>query len=96
MTSGREEPPEKGRTPWPRGWGLNGAQENSRDVAQKAARACTTCKGEGRIVREQHTYKVRTPAGIRDGQEVRIRELGGLGKHGGVPGDLYVTVHITD
>jgi len=63
---------------------------------EKAARACTTCEGEGRVVREQHTYKVRIPAGIRDGQEVRIRELGGLGKHGGAAGDLYVTVHVAD
>ncbi|MGW3954047.1 protein kinase domain-containing protein [Streptomyces sp. NPDC004752] len=63
---------------------------------EKAARACTTCEGEGRIIREQHTYKVRIPAGIKDGQEVRIRELGGPGKHGGAPGDLYVTVHVID
>ena len=63
---------------------------------EKAARGCTTCKGEGRLIREQHTYKVRIPAGIRDGQEVRIRELGGPGKHGGAPGDLYVTVHVID
>jgi serine/threonine-protein kinase len=63
---------------------------------EKAAQSCTTCRGEGRIVREQHTYKVRIPAGLKDGQEVRIRELGGPGKNGGAPGDLYVTVHITD
>ncbi|MER7694002.1 DnaJ C-terminal domain-containing protein [Streptomyces sp. NPDC097610] len=63
---------------------------------EKAAKVCTTCKGEGRIVREQHTYKVRIPAGLKDGQEVRIRELGGPGTYGGAPGDLYVTVHITD
>ncbi|MER6187753.1 protein kinase [Streptomyces sp. NPDC001652] len=63
---------------------------------EKAARACTTCKGEGWIVREQHTHKVRIPAGIKDGQQVRIRELGGPGTHGGAPGDLYATVHITD
>ncbi|MGZ0200544.1 protein kinase domain-containing protein [Streptomyces sp. RM1] len=63
---------------------------------EKAAQSCTTCKGEGRIVREQHTYKVRIPAGLKDGQEVRIRELGGPGKNGGAPGDMYVTVHVVD
>lgn len=63
---------------------------------EKAAQTCATCKGEGWIVREQHTYKVRTPAGLKDGQEVRIRELGGPGRNGGAPGDLYVTVPITD
>ncbi|WP_432040943.1 protein kinase domain-containing protein [Streptomyces chartreusis] len=63
---------------------------------ENAARACTTCKGEGRLIREQHTYKVRIPAGIKDGQKVRLRELGGPGKHGGAPGDMYVTVHVID
>jgi curved DNA-binding protein CbpA len=42
------------------------------------------------------TYKVRIPAGLKDGQEVRIRELGGPGKNGGAPGDAYVTVHVVD
>ncbi|GHD52352.1 DnaJ C-terminal domain-containing protein [Streptomyces galbus] len=63
---------------------------------EKAAQSCTTCKGEGRAVREQHTYKVRIPAGLKDGQEVRIRELGSPGNNGGAPGDMYVTVHIVD
>ncbi|WUC92086.1 hypothetical protein OHQ35_37610 (plasmid) [Streptomyces anulatus] len=31
---------------------------------------------------------------MRDGQEVRLRELGGPGKHCGAPGDMYVTVHV--
>ncbi|GGV97288.1 hypothetical protein GCM10015535_68410 [Streptomyces gelaticus] len=63
---------------------------------EKAARACTTCRGEGRIIHEQHTHKVRIPAGIRQGQKLRIRELGGPGEHGGAPGDLYATVHVDD
>ncbi|MBO0916429.1 serine/threonine protein kinase [Streptomyces laculatispora] len=61
---------------------------------EKTARACTTCKGEGSVVREQGTCKVRIPAGLRDGKEIRIRELGEPGKHGGAPGDMYVTMHI--
>ncbi|MFD5520699.1 DnaJ C-terminal domain-containing protein [Streptomyces sp. NPDC127066] len=40
--------------------------------------------------------QLRIPAGLRDGQEVRTRELGGPGRHGGAPGDLYVTVQVTD
>jgi DnaJ-class molecular chaperone len=56
--------------------------------------ACPTCKGEGRIVRDQRTYKVRIPAGVKNGQKIRVRELGAPGKHGGAPGDLYVTVHV--
>ncbi|MEE1943083.1 protein kinase [Streptomyces sp. TRM 70361] len=63
---------------------------------EKAARACTTCEGEGQVIREQRTYRVRIPAGLKDRQQIRIRELGGPGKHGGAPGDLYVTVHVQD
>jgi hypothetical protein len=42
---------------------------------------------------ERHTHKVPLPAGLRDGQKVRIGELGGPGKRRRAR-DLYVTVHI--
>ncbi|MCX4581327.1 protein kinase [Streptomyces sp. NBC_01571] len=61
---------------------------------ETAARSCTACKGEGQVIREQHTHKVRLPAGIKDSQKVRLRELGGPGQHGGAPGDMYLTVHV--
>ncbi|MEF3118942.1 DnaJ C-terminal domain-containing protein [Streptomyces chrestomyceticus] len=63
---------------------------------EQTARACTTCRGQGQIIHEQRTHQVRIPAGIREGQRIRLRELGGPGQHGGAPGDLYVTVHIDD
>ncbi|AEY85316.1 putative serine/threonine protein kinase [Streptomyces hygroscopicus subsp. jinggangensis 5008] len=56
---------------------------------------CPTCRGEGRVVSKRHTYKVRVPAGVKNGQKIRLRELGVPGKNGGAPGDLYVTVHVT-
>lgn len=75
------------------------AHQNCPDCApagdETRVMACTTCKGEGRIVRDQRTYKVRVPAGVRNGQKIRLRELGAPGRHGGAPGDLYVTVHVT-
>ncbi|MEU3954034.1 protein kinase [Streptomyces achromogenes] len=57
---------------------------------------CLTCRGEGRVVFRRHTYKVRVPAGVKSGQKIRLREFGAPGKHGGAPGDLYVTVHVAD
>ncbi|MDT9681030.1 DnaJ C-terminal domain-containing protein [Streptomyces sp. TRM76323] len=33
---------------------------------------------------------------MKDGQRIRLRKLGGPGKNGGTPGDLYVTVQIAD
>ncbi|WP_415855380.1 DnaJ C-terminal domain-containing protein [Sinomonas sp. G460-2] len=46
-------------------------------------------------LREQNgdVIDVRIPAGIRDGQKVRVRGKGGPGSAG--PGDLIVTVHVT-
>jgi molecular chaperone DnaJ len=36
------------------------------------------------------------PAGIADGQRIRVSGRGHAGEHGGPPGDLYVVVHVTD
>jgi DnaJ-class molecular chaperone len=47
-----------------------------------------------RLIREQRTHKVRLPTIIKDGQKVRIRDLGGPGKHGGAPRDMYISVHV--
>jgi DnaJ-class molecular chaperone len=37
---------------------------------------------------------VKIPAGIRDGQRIRLEGMGGKGKAGGIPGDLFLKVHI--
>jgi molecular chaperone DnaJ len=54
---------------------------------------CKKCKGSG-VERRRREVKVRIPAGVRDGQRIKVRERGGAGRHGGPPGDLYVVVHV--
>jgi molecular chaperone DnaJ len=54
---------------------------------------CPVCKGRGRTV-ERSKVSVDVPAGIADGQRIRIAARGHAGEHGGPPGDLYVLVHV--
>jgi molecular chaperone DnaJ len=54
---------------------------------------CTGCAGEGRLLRSKE-LEVEIPAGIHDGQRIRIRGEGHAGGGGGLPGDAYVEVHV--
>jgi molecular chaperone DnaJ len=54
---------------------------------------CPTCRGRGVEVRAREV-KVRVPAGVADGQRIRVKGRGGAGANGGPPGDLYVVVHV--
>ena len=53
---------------------------------------CRTCGGRG-IERRPRQVKVRIPAGVEDGQRIRVKGRGGAGSNGGPPGDLFVVVH---
>lgn len=56
---------------------------------------CKTCRGRGRVVARQ-TVSVDVPAGISDGQRIRLSGRGHAGEHGGPPGDLYVLVRVAE
>jgi molecular chaperone DnaJ len=58
-----------------------------------AQTACKRCRGQGRRPL-QRTVKFKVPAGIEDGQVVRIRGEGEPGEDGTARGDLHVYVRI--
>ncbi|HVE67757.1 MAG TPA: J domain-containing protein, partial [Solirubrobacteraceae bacterium] len=56
---------------------------------------CTKCGGRGREVVARR-LSVDVPAGIEDGQRIRLAGRGHAGDGGGPPGDLYVLVHVRE
>lgn len=56
---------------------------------------CTQCRGQGRI-REEKKLSVKIPAGVDEGDRIRLSGEGEAGMHGGPPGDLYVQVHVRE
>ncbi|KIF00673.1 molecular chaperone DnaJ [Streptomyces sp. RSD-27] len=58
-----------------------------------AENPCEVCKGSGRA-KSSRTMQVRIPAGVSDGQRIRLRGKGAPGERGGPAGDLYVVVHV--
>ncbi len=56
---------------------------------------CTQCRGEGRVHAEREV-SVTIPAGIDDGQQIRVGGEGESGMRGGPPGDLYVLVRLRE
>ena len=54
---------------------------------------CRDCRGDGRV-QAQRSIDVEVPAGVDDGQRLRLAGRGPAARRGGIPGDLYVTVRV--
>jgi molecular chaperone DnaJ len=61
---------------------------------ERAEKKCHDCTGSG-VQKSVKSYTVKIPAGIDSDQSIRLSQKGESGGPGGVPGDLYVTVHVT-
>jgi molecular chaperone DnaJ len=56
---------------------------------------CKECRGRGRV-RVERRLDVEIPAGIADGQRIRMSGQGHAGEAGAAPGDLYVLVSVRE
>ena len=62
-------------------------------LGQEITNPCPDCRGEGRRT-EPRTYTVDVPAGVDDGNTLRLTGRGAAGPRGGPPGDLYVHLRV--
>jgi molecular chaperone DnaJ len=54
---------------------------------------CHVCGGDGATITTE-SIAVKVPAGVRDGERLRVAGQGNAGRRGGPHGDVYVTVHV--
>ncbi|MFT4049114.1 MAG: molecular chaperone DnaJ [Solirubrobacterales bacterium] len=64
-------------------------------MGQTVETPCEECSGKGRV-RVDRNVTVTIPAGIDDGQQVRVGGRGHAGANNGPPGDLYVQVSVEE
>lgn len=60
----------------------------------KEADKCDKCHGQT-VIKEHHELEIQIPAGIDDGQQMRMQKQGDAGLNGGSYGDLYVKFNVT-
>ncbi|HXV73348.1 MAG TPA: molecular chaperone DnaJ, partial [Sphingomonadales bacterium] len=66
---------------------------NCQGAGQVISDPCRTCSGSGRVQKEK-TLSVKIPAGVEDGNRIRLSGEGEAGIRGGPPGDLYIFVSV--
>lgn len=67
--------------------------ETCRGSGKVPERPCKTCGGDGRV-RSREPVTIHIPAGMQDGQTLRVKGEGEAGIKGAASGDLYVTVRV--
>ncbi len=60
---------------------------------QKPSSKCKHCGGDG-VITKNNTFQVKIPAGINDGESIRLSGYGEAAAYNGMSGDLYVRIHI--
>src|SRR5262249_51368885 len=65
--------------------------EHGSGTGQRARHVCNVCGGTGQVAKTD-TYQVKIPAGVTEGQRLRISGRGEAGLGGGAAGDLYLRV----
>ncbi|MBI4302411.1 MAG: molecular chaperone DnaJ [Chloroflexi bacterium] len=95
----------------PRCNGSGGVRRTQRSIFGQYVNVtpCDYCRGEGRIImtpchqcqgqgkeRKPRTIRVQIPAGVDDGSQVRLSGEGDMGILGGGPGNLYITLRVSE
>ncbi|MER2063805.1 MAG: molecular chaperone DnaJ [Alkalibacterium sp.] len=89
------------------GAGQVNAERNTPFGRVMTQQVCPTCNGTGKEIKEkcpvchgdghkkqQHSVKVTVPAGVEDGNQMRLQNQGDAGENGGPYGDLYVIFRV--
>ena len=62
-------------------------------TGEHVERSCEECQGSGRVI-DRQTVEVEIPAGIAEGQKIRLYGIGEAGIRGAESGDLIITIQI--
>ena len=62
-------------------------------AGQVIERPCSSCQGRGRL-QQPKTLAVKVPAGVDEGDRIRLSGKGEIGQNGGPAGDLYVELRV--
>lgn len=69
--------------------------QNCSGTGQQIKDKCQTCRGAGKVKKRRKIH-VKVPAGIDDGQQLRVAGQGEPGVNGGPAGDLYIVFQVKD